>query len=237
MSESKEMGPDQEILPSRDKRYLEVAAERLIQQFIQDFPEKLPDALILPDVSARPLEYLLKPIFTHVAAKRRLPAPLFIFFKVIRPHPMGKGTVASEEMQYERAKEIVQKLLNKGIPNPKLVVFDDYMSGRATTLREVRRAFNDPTLPAYVLLVPNQHVDEYTRFGRLDPFADPIFHGESSGFHYRRNTDPRKSTLMGVYKTPEGLYSKPIGEDRNPEAMRILRDEMKRIGQKIAANL
>ena len=237
MSELQEA--NQEILPSRDKRYLEVASERLIQQFIQDYPEKLPDAVILPETTARPLAYLLKPIFSRLAATRGVTAPHLIFFKVIQEKadltPVGEG----------RAKEIVQKLQSIGIQNPTVAIFDDYMSGEANTVREIRRSFHDPNIPAYVLLAPDKKIaDAHTRFGRIDPFlVKPLFTRipgditESKGFYYGRDSHRMKKVSIGVDKTSGGRFVAPLREGRDPEPMRILRTEMAIIGQRIAANL
>lgn len=52
------------------KERLEGAGKNLISKFLEDYATTLPDAIILPDTSARPLFYLLRPVLESVATKR-----------------------------------------------------------------------------------------------------------------------------------------------------------------------
>lgn len=71
-----------EVLSERDQKLLDSSLRSIMQEIIKQYPDELPDAVILPDTSGRPLAYLLRPIFAAIAEKRGIKnLPELIFFK------------------------------------------------------------------------------------------------------------------------------------------------------------
>lgn len=79
-------GEKQPILNEWTRMVLEKGISTLVPKIYEDFGEKLPDVVILPDTSARPLYYAFKPSFDRIAAEKGIPRPHFYFFKTARPH-------------------------------------------------------------------------------------------------------------------------------------------------------
>lgn len=60
------------------------SGSEIFKKIEKDFPAKLPDAVILPDTGARPLVYLLRPLFQKLAKERGLELPQFYFFSTVK---------------------------------------------------------------------------------------------------------------------------------------------------------
>lgn len=71
--------PSFESLTEADEVLLLEAGKNTLEQLLSDFPDKLPDAVILPDSSARPLLYLAKPTLDAVAKLRGVDSPKYYF--------------------------------------------------------------------------------------------------------------------------------------------------------------
>lgn len=84
-----------EGLSSEDQEYLLRSASSVIDKFLTHHPEKLPDIVILPEISARPLFYLLNPAIKAVCETRQLKPPAFVYFQTHKGQEMslidGKG--------------------------------------------------------------------------------------------------------------------------------------------------
>lgn len=76
-------------LTAWDKEHMELAGTRIFKKILSDYPNELPDLVILPDTSARPLLYLAEPIFSAIAESRHVQKPSFAFMWVHFPYSKG----------------------------------------------------------------------------------------------------------------------------------------------------
>ncbi|MDO8490172.1 MAG: hypothetical protein Q7S47_02025 [bacterium] len=67
-----------------DKKYLELGMVGMLGEMYKDFGLDFPDVIILPEKGARPLYYLLDPVFKKLNKKENTTIPKFIFFNVCR---------------------------------------------------------------------------------------------------------------------------------------------------------
>ncbi len=65
-----------------DKKYLEKGALGMINKMYNDFGNDFPDVIVLPERGARPLYYLLDPIFDKLSVEKKTKIPKFIYFSV-----------------------------------------------------------------------------------------------------------------------------------------------------------
>lgn len=65
-----------------DKKYLEIGAIGMIKKIYTDFENNFPDVIILPERGARPLYYLLSPIFKRLNVNKKTKVPKFVYFSV-----------------------------------------------------------------------------------------------------------------------------------------------------------
>lgn len=236
-----------QILSENDQKLLFESGERLVKLFLDDFSEKLPDAIIFPDTAARPLYYLLEPILRRIAQERAISLPKCYFFKTIRPNsfhdfdlyeldyydyaadPQLLKTKIDEQKMIGlrmRASDILYDLKKRQgvIDSSVIVIIDDDATKEANTISYIRRAFNNDAIPAYVLLAESQEVKNL-RCGKI------IKHdSQFSGFDYRG-----RPKVRGVEKGGPSIYSKTI--DNSTIEKKSLRDDMKIIGNRIAVFL
>lgn len=78
-----------EGLSNEDQENLLKSASNLLEQFQTQYPDKLPNIILLPDISARPLFYLLNPAIKAIAEKRQVKAPTFIYFQTYKGPEMS----------------------------------------------------------------------------------------------------------------------------------------------------
>jgi len=77
--------PPVPILNEWDKKVLEQGLPNIVKAMYKDFGNSLPDAIIFPDTSARPLFYTLNPIFKEISRDKGIPLPRCYFFAARRP--------------------------------------------------------------------------------------------------------------------------------------------------------
>lgn len=78
--------PKQEhILNEWDKEMLFKGGMAVVRKILEKFDDKLPDAIIYPETSARPLYYLFNPVFEKIYKKNNLKKPEVFFFNVATP--------------------------------------------------------------------------------------------------------------------------------------------------------
>ena len=65
-----------------DKKYLEKGASGMISRMYSDFGNNFPDIIVLPERGARPLYYLLNPIFNKLNLEKDSNIPKFVYFSV-----------------------------------------------------------------------------------------------------------------------------------------------------------
>lgn len=149
------------VLTSRDKNTILEAGFRVIGDLLSDYPHQLPDAVILPDTAARPLTYLLRPVLNVVSAKRQVNKPRFFYFKVAGTQQeltdpftgLYYGDPAEDLLLNRlRAEEIKDYTSLSGEVKPSFIIFDDYISPAANTVKLIRQAFGEQ-IPAYALLL------------------------------------------------------------------------------------
>lgn len=63
-----------------DEELLFIGIKNVVTQLLEDFPDKLPDVIILPDRGGRPLAYALRPILKEIASERGCAVPTMHFF-------------------------------------------------------------------------------------------------------------------------------------------------------------
>lgn len=102
-------------LTEKDKTRLFQSAKSLIDQFSQNNPGKLPDIILLPDTSARPLFYLFKPAIEKLAEKRGISVPKFIFFQTVQDTTV-------QQMNLSKTSSLINKELDS-------LTFRNYMPG------------------------------------------------------------------------------------------------------------
>jgi hypothetical protein len=87
MVKGKEQAPqsteESPVLSQKDRKCLEESGVSLLSKFFAHYPHEFPDALLLPDASARPLYYLINPSISAVCEQRGVRKPSFIFFKMM----------------------------------------------------------------------------------------------------------------------------------------------------------
>lgn len=89
--------PECKFLSQADQENLEQSGVVIIKKLLNDFGEKLPDAIILPDTGARPLFYLLRTVLDEVATQRGVDTPRFYFFRY------NRSLISERRIDEERA--------------------------------------------------------------------------------------------------------------------------------------
>lgn len=239
ISESRE----EESRSEKNKRVLYEAGKNLLPKFLADYPSKLPDAIVLPDTSARPLFYLLRPVLEKVADKRGVPLPKTYFFSragaakasnfaghqtstlYYSEENLGK-LYEDRKVWSERARQIIEDLRRSGINEPNIIIFDDHISRYAGTSGEISLAFGNE-LPVYSFTSgwPQELHERYrrkVRIGRLENIQ--LSNWDYLGIGVTKND--RKAELF--VKKASYFNRKIISEFRN---------EMSGIGRRLAEEL
>ena len=98
---------EQPILNEWDKKILLEGGKNLVEKILKEFRGRLPDGIIYPDESARPLSYLFNPIFEKISKEKNRRKPLTFFMKVSKPdtHTVVFEDNAGHELFYDEAKK------------------------------------------------------------------------------------------------------------------------------------
>lgn len=96
---------EKSVLSENDRATLEQAAQNVMQQFLQDYPVRLPEGIVFPETAARPLVYLLSPLMGEAAKQRGVAKPAMYFFKVLGQYDPMK-TINQLESIYGKEAEI-----------------------------------------------------------------------------------------------------------------------------------
>lgn len=227
------------FLSEQDQHHLTESARNVINQLLADFPKELPDAVILPESSARPLMYLFQPIFHKVAAQRGVEVPKFYFLQRevgLDIVDLSRRKDVSGQVK-DRAKEIYKAIKKE---NPRIIIIDDMASQRMTTIKDLREAFGAP-LPAYVLLGredPDSYRAENIKVGSKDPYTEKLAWGRGSyGFQYRRKRVKERINSTGVEKEEGATFPSVVTDEESRKAAQNLRSDMRNIGEKLAAEI
>lgn len=255
-----------------DKKYLAKGTSGMIDKMYNDFTNDFPDIIVLPERGARPLYYLLNPIFNKLNLEKKTKIPKFVYFSVgakagtdltiqeqytdiktseelrdalvknnpnlspesiqyfVEEEDVEKVMTARENMK-SRAEEISE--LNKN--NLKLAIVDEVLSN-GSTIREIKRAFNNEEIPAYTLVgfssSDNSAYSGYV-FNDEEDGKNPAVGGYSFSFEYQEDA-------IGVNKSVDQKYSTSIKKDCPDEQKKLakdkklLRSEMKAFGNELA---
>lgn len=231
-----------EILNYWDRDVLKTGINNLTLKIIEDFGGKLPDAIILPDTSARPLMYALRPAFEAVAKEKGCRIPQIYFFKTDKStsNEHAKEMVAARKVMQERAREIMGAEEKAGRDHPSMAIIDEYATEDANAIGEMRRAFGE-AIPAYPVFSDSWGGQRFTPGVRIpwnlehtNPSMPGIFKFSYSG-----------ENAVGVKKTTfDGeKYARRIEPAHAKEAEQLaatkksLRGEMRLIGESVAEHI
>lgn len=98
-----------------DKKYLEKGASGMISKMYNDFGNDFPDVIILPERGARPLYYLLNPIFNKLNTKKNTKIPKFIYFSV--GAKAGTNLTIQEQYSDIKTSDELKEILSKDYPD------------------------------------------------------------------------------------------------------------------------
>lgn len=101
------------ILNEWDKKILVEGGKNVVSKILKEFNGKLPDAIVYPDASARPVYYLLDPVFSAIAKNKNINKPKIFFLKIQGPDRNTPGYESTEER--ELGKEEAEVLLLKDL--------------------------------------------------------------------------------------------------------------------------
>ncbi|MBI2593545.1 hypothetical protein HYW44_02800, partial [Candidatus Daviesbacteria bacterium] len=176
------------VLSERDQRYLDESIRNIMIKILENYPDNLPDAVILPDTSATPLADVLRPVFAAIAQKRGLDkVPELIPFKPLRKDEdysaeldpeeasgeIDGKTLESRTYHKQKASEISERLKAEHPDRkPSIIIVDDYANDQTLTTKTIRNAFGRRDISAYPLLSSGEN-GGYDRVyeGLVDPYS------------------------------------------------------------------
>lgn len=204
------------LLSYKDKQNLFNLGTSVAKKILEDYPTLLPDLVIFPDIAARPLYYLFRPVFLYAASARGVALPKTIFVNPIIRRPFDDNMIARdvnlenyakeqprlqediEDLQLRRKVQHERAMLVRNYyPINRPIIITEYVN-YGSSLKEIARAFELP-VPAYAL-IGSENVHHYS-----DAYAatnnDPYWDGtsqikKSTGFHYRT----QNRAAIGVLK-------------------------------------
>lgn len=276
--ESPQQREKKEVLNYWDRDILKTGIQNLTLKMIEDFEGRLPDIIILPDTSARPLMYALRPAFEAIAKEKACPIPQIYFFRTDRSprlsdmerreertfesteelrsyvgseadyYPITKSMIESNHVEkmiatrqamQERAQEIMSAEKKKGNDHPSIAIVDEYATGDANTIGEIRKAFGT-NIAAYPVF------SDSWGGHRVTPGVRVKWNHE--------NANPRTGLFKFSYSDTDSIGVKKTRYDGEKYASRIepptdadhakdlaetkktLRDEMRSIGKSVSEN-
>jgi len=147
---------EEKILNDWDRKYLTEGAQSVIKHMYADFENNFPDVILLPETAARPLSYLLAPIFKKLQENKNTKIPKFVFFNVGKnPHGMQiyleryegmEGRINSSEDLRSAIKEHISE-------NDHKMLIEDYVKTAEVEKTTISRA---------LMKERAQEIEEYT---------------------------------------------------------------------------
>lgn len=119
-----------EGLSGEDQEYLFKSASNVVDKFLDHYPDKLPDIILLPEISARPLFYLLNPAIKTVCEERQLKPPTFIYFQTHKGPEMSLIDEEGKEKVMTPIKELRRMAESSKGSDP---VLQDYLRSEIAT--------------------------------------------------------------------------------------------------------
>ncbi len=100
------------ILNEWDRKILLEGSKNVVDRILKEFRGKLPDGIIYPETSARPLAYLFDPIFTKISKEQNRKKPSVFFLKVNRTDTHTKVFEDSKgrELTYDETMQELKKM-------------------------------------------------------------------------------------------------------------------------------
>lgn len=98
-----------------DKKYLEKGASGMISKMYNDFGNDFPDVIVLPERGARPLYYLLNPIFNKLNTEKNTKIPKFVYFSV--GAKAGTNLTIQEQYADIKTSDELKEILLKDYPD------------------------------------------------------------------------------------------------------------------------
>lgn len=253
-------------LDNEDVSKLLESSRNLLRQFIQDYPDELPSAVLLPDTSGRPLKYLLDPVLDKISSERGVEKPKFFFLKVKIPDSLPNIETTLDLTPGKESKKVDEFLLkqlkagNSWSNEYVLSVRKEQRQRKKMRerAREVKSLLeNTGVEPTFVIF------DEYIAEGdtinevryafdeKIPAYAflgvptgdttikigSEDYRKEGSEILPTRGFDYRGTVGVGVTKKDDSSkYSKPLNP---PDRIKItnLRSDMREIGKAIASSL
>lgn len=135
-----------------DKKYLEKGTFGMISKIYNDFGNDFPDVIVLPERGARPLYYLLNPIFNKLNIEKRTKIPKFLYFSVgakaginLTIQEQYADIKTSDELKEALAKDyphlpmnIIQRLVD-GEEVEKVITARENMKSRADEINRLNK--------------------------------------------------------------------------------------------------
>ncbi|NVN97267.1 hypothetical protein HXX01_03505 [Candidatus Nomurabacteria bacterium] len=105
---------EEPILNEWDKKILFEGSKNVVDKILKEFRGRLPDGVIYPDESARPLFYLFDKIFDKIAKEKDIQKPRAFFFKTHKAdtHTNIFEDEEGREIYYDEAKEKFLNMIN-----------------------------------------------------------------------------------------------------------------------------
>lgn len=119
-TQSKIENKKETILNEWDVKILLEGSKKVTDKILKEFNGKLPDGIVYPDESARPLHYLFNEIFEKIAKEQNRKKPRAFFLKISKPdtHTTIIEDEEGREMYYDEAKEKFLEMIKlDNLPN------------------------------------------------------------------------------------------------------------------------
>jgi hypothetical protein len=111
----KKQETESSFLSEWDKKYLEKGSLGMISTMYNDFENNFPDVIVLPERGARPLYYLLNPIFHKLNIEKKTKIPKFIYFSVGKK--AGINLTIQEQYADIKTSYELKEMLEKDYPD------------------------------------------------------------------------------------------------------------------------
>jgi len=117
------------ILNGWDKKILLEGSKNIVDKIVKEFRGRLPDGIIYPDESARPLHYLFNEIFEKIAKEHNIKKPRTFFMKTGKPDPLTTIFEDDEgrELYFDEVKEKIDEQAKSDEVSPLL---NDYLMNK-----------------------------------------------------------------------------------------------------------
>ncbi len=244
-----------DIITRKDKAILETGLTKLAKQLQNTETDKLPRGIVLPEASTHALPHALLPILRKIYQQKGVDTPPILFLKTPPSRPITSERLSPLEriIKTQANIEEVEKGINitklraeeivKYIKDGPLLIIDDVVASQsANTIRRVTQAIKDSdpnrsvSLFVFISEGGDTSISESTPEKGLNISVGTYVPGfVGVGFSWRDG--PIRNKVLGVEKkNNDSLYVKRSIE-ADPKLMKKLRQELKNVGNNIAAQI